>query len=289
MQNKPIFTKQEFLEAIKPYYLFSSLMMYILGISLLSYFNLPASWPVAIWGYLIVLFCQLIEGVGTLAMRKKPGIPSKSLRVKENLLWIIIAFLMLGIAVILVFLINNRSLSAGTWISIALLFLISIFSTQERFTVVNEFFGAFIVTGIIPALSFSLFSTELHRFLILINLPLFFIFLATMISLSFPNYARDLSLSRNSFLTVVGWQNGVILHDLFLIAGFLCLGISGLIGLPWVILCPTMLSGIFAIFQIVVLHRIAGGHKPNWRLLKFTAIGVFLLSAYTMMLSLLIN
>ncbi len=289
MENQPVFTKRDLLEAVKTFYLFSGLMMYILGIGLLTYFNIAISWQISIAGYLIVLFCQLIEGVGTLALRKKAGLPSRPVRAAGNLLWITIAILMLGIAVILVFLLLNRNLSVGTWISIALLFLITIFSTQEKFTVVNEILGAVVIAGIIPALSFSLFSTELHSFLILINLPLFFIFLATTIALSFPNYARDLSLTRNSFLTVVGWQNGVTLHDLLLIAGFLCLGISGLIGLPWVILWPTMLSGIFAIFQIVVLHRIAGGHKPNWRLLKFTAIGVFLLSAYTMMLSLLIN
>lgn len=285
--------KQLIFKSIRIHYLLYGLLMYVLGICIAFYVNTQIDWINVLLGYLAILLLQTVEGLIGLTNAKPVLKQDRKDMTNMQTLLVIIAFMMMALAFLLVSLILRGGLTGAGWVFLLITGLICILRPSPvlsgKSVVFREVIDAVSVVGIIPSFAFNIISGELHSFLIFINLPLFFIFLGTQIALTYPQYSKELTTNTPSLLIQIGWQRGIFLHDILITIGFLSLGISGLIGLPWALLWPTMVVSLIGIFEIILLHRIGEGEKPNWKLLKLVAHGLFGLSTYTMIFSLLIN
>jgi 1,4-dihydroxy-2-naphthoate octaprenyltransferase len=150
----------------------------------------------------------------------------------------------------------------------------------------GEFALALLIASLTPALAFSLQTGELHRLLTFYVFPLFFLILACLLSLNFPNFASDQKYLRQTLLLRLGWQAAIPVHNAFLVAAYLLLAIAPFIGVPFDLAWPGLLSIPLAAFQIYQFQRMADGGKPLWPLIQALAISIPTLTAYLLILTL---
>ncbi len=138
---------------------------------------------------------------------------------------------------------------------------------------------------IIPSIGFLLEAEQYHRLLNVVIIPLTLLAFATFVALDFPTYADDLKYERRTLLMHIGWERAVPLHHGLIIAGYALLACAPLLGFSLRLLWPAFLSLPFAALQIFQLRSIALGAKPIWALLSATAISIFGLTAYFLMIA----
>lgn len=144
----------------------------------------------------------------------------------------------------------------------------------------GELLSGFFFTALVPVFAFTMQSGSLHRLLTLIALPLLFFYLALMLAIEFPDYASDSKYDRRNLLLRLGWQRGMILHNLLVVAGFLFLALAVFFGLPIMIAVPIIAVLPVGFVQIWLMDRIGQGKKPNWNLLMVLAVSTLGLTAY---------
>ncbi len=84
----------------------------------------------------------------------------------------------------------------------------------------------------------------------------------------------------------IGWERGIPLHNILILAFYLLIGVAVLTGLPWSLSWPVLLTlpvGLFLIWQML---QLAAGAKPRWKLLRYTAVGLLVVILYLYMLGL---
>jgi 1,4-dihydroxy-2-naphthoate octaprenyltransferase len=108
---------------------------------------------------------------------------------------------------------------------------------------------------------------------------------ATLVVLDFPSFGLDLSYSRATLLTRVGWENALRIHHLLLAGTYLILGAAPLSGFALERFLPAFLTIPFAVLQVYLLQQIADGARPMWRLMRANAVALFVLTAYVLTLS----
>jgi len=133
---------------------------------------------------------------------------------------------------------------------------------------------------ILPALAFLLQEGGFHRLLGLASFPIFSLHVAMLFAFQFPTYAADIRRGRATMLTLMGWKNGIFLHNLLVFTAFLVLVGSLFIGFPTPFVLPVLLAVPFAGFQVWYMIRIGQGTPTRWRLLMLTAVILFLLPTY---------
>ncbi len=138
---------------------------------------------------------------------------------------------------------------------------------------------------IIPSIGFLLQAGQYHRLLNAVIIPLTLLAFATFVALDFPSYADDLKYERRTLLMHIGWERAVPLHHGLIIAGYALLACAPLLGFSFRLLWPAFLSLPFAALQIFLLRNIALGAKPIWTLLSATAVSIFGLTAYFLMIA----
>lgn len=180
------------------------------------------------------------------------------------------------------------STSGGLLLVIAL--LLSFFSavppTRLSRNGYAELVDALIIANLAPAFAFSLTGLPLSLFIVELTLPLTFIYLAMRIALAFITHAFDSTHGRLSLTVRLGWQNALVLHNVFILIAFLLVGIFLLLGFPWSLSWPILLALPVGILQILYLQSIANGAHPKWVFLRWLAIGLFLLVLYLEIISL---
>jgi len=178
--------------------------------------------------------------------------------------------------------------SAILWLGIAL--LLNFFSAAPPLRLSHYGYGelvdALYITNLVPAIAFSLMVTSPSVLIVELTLPLTFIFMAMKIALEFKTYGFDGSHARQSLVTRVGWQNALVMHNLFILLAYVLLGVFMLLGLPWSLTWPPLLTLPFGVLQILHLIGISNGAKPKWQYLTWLSIGLFLLMVYMMTISL---
>jgi hypothetical protein len=123
--------------------------------------------------------------------------------------------------------------------------------------------------------------------LFFLSLPLLFFYLASQTSLQFETYAEDLKKGQQALLVSIGWEHGMTLHHILVALGYLGLGFYLYISGAWVIAWPVLLMMSVSLFEIWQLQRIASGMRPNWGLLKATAITQYLGILYILLFAFL--
>jgi len=148
---------------------------------------------------------------------------------------------------------------------------------------------AIFLVVLIPALGLVIQIGELNNLLGLITFPLFLLAISSAIALCFERYAADLTHHRKTFLTLIGWQQGVNLHTILVLLAYLVFGLVGFLGLSTRLVFAALLSLPVGLFQIWLILRIADGNKPAWRMLRFVALALPLVTAYLLLLTLWIG
>jgi len=148
---------------------------------------------------------------------------------------------------------------------------------------------AFFMANLIPALALLLQIGELHRLVAMCTFPLTMLYLAMSLALSLEGYASDLKYGRRTAMIRLGWQRGMVWHNILILAAYFFIGFDLFLGLPWSIAWPALLTLPLGIFQIWQMVQIAGGAKPRWRLLAFNAVATVGLTAYFLTFTLWIH
>lgn len=212
------------------------------------------------------------------------------LNIRRGLLLLYTLLILTAGATLTTILIFRGVFNAGAilWLGVAL--LLNFFSVAPPLRLSQNGYGelveALYIANLVPAIAFSLVEPSPSVLIVELTLPLTFIFMAMKIALEFKAYGFDGSHGRQSLVTRVGWQNALVMHNLFLLSAYVLLGIFLLLGLPWSLTWPPLLTLPFGVLQMFHLIGISNGASPKWRYLTWLAIGLFLLIVYMMSISL---
>ncbi len=146
----------------------------------------------------------------------------------------------------------------------------------------GELITSFLVANLIPSLAFVLQTGELHRLVAMATFPLTFQHISMMLAFELPDYGTDIRHLKRTLMVRVGWESGVMLHNILLLAAYVILAVSVFFKMPFSIAFPVFLTLPLAVFQVWQMNRIASGERPNWTLLGFVAVMIVGLSTYLM-------
>jgi len=277
----------------RPLHLLLAALTYFLGSSIANYLGKPFR-PDAFWlGLVAVLLSQASMNLLVEVFRpvNEPIIEGENrkdrLARRNNALYISIAALTAN-AVIAFLLYSNSHLSVPAFFFVLLSLILVLAYSIPPFRFVNRGFGEFILAAqlayVVPSIGYILQADETHRFL-LVTFPLTFLAFAYFIVMDFPAFASDVKYARNTFLTSLGWERVVPLHNLFILLAYLFFMSLPIFGLSLSLLWPAFLTLPFALFQIYQLRNISLGAPANWILLTVTALSVFGLTTYFLSVS----
>lgn len=282
------------LKLSRPLHLLLAALTYLLGASIPGYlgesFNSLAFWL----GLVIVLFAQLSMSLLGEAFRphNEPLVenetPAQKESLRNNLLYISYASLTV-VAVMTYLLYLNEILVLSSFIFLLSSFFLILAYSIPPFRLQKHGFGevslAAHIAYIIPSLGFLLQAKENHRLLMFVAIPLTAIALAYFLALNFPAFAGDQKYQRATLLRRLGWERAVPLHHGLIVFAYLVFTSAPLLGISFNLIWPAFLTLPFAIFQILQLRAIALGNPPNWKLLTSTALAVFGLTAYFLLVT----
>jgi 1,4-dihydroxy-2-naphthoate octaprenyltransferase len=170
-----------------------------------------------------------------------------------------------------------------------LIFFSAIFYSLPPFDIASSGYGELIysilVANLIPALALLFQLGDLHRLFIMSTFPLTVLHMAMMISLDFPDYATNIKYEKMTMLVRLGWQNGLLFHNILILSAYLLIGVAMIFGLNPAIGLPAFLSLPLALLLIWVMRRVAVGAKPNWRAITFGIVALFISTTYLLAFS----
>ncbi len=191
---------------------------------------------------------------------------------------------MTGGAVVTVLLYSIGALNLEVVLFMGIAFILSFFYAVPPLRLVYTGYGelieAIVIANLFPALAFLLQTGALHRYVGMLTFPLLAIFLAVRLALSLERYSRNLKYGQKTMMVVLGWQRGMMMHNWLVPISYLLVGLALVLGLPWSLTWPALLSAPIGIFEIYQINQINAGAKPGWRLLNITAIALLGITAY---------
>jgi len=149
----------------------------------------------------------------------------------------------------------------------------------------SELSSAIILAGLIPSLAFVFQFGSFNRILSMYTFPLFMLALAYLLALNFPAYVGDLKYERRSLLMSIGWQRGVLLHNILLIAAYLLFAALPFLGIPFDLVWPSLLTLPLAAYQVFVFRNLVDGAKPIWSAFIANSSAVYGLTIYLVALT----
>ncbi len=288
-----------FIQLSRPLYLLLAILLYLLGIGIGHYLSGPIDWTDffygLLWIVLVLLGFQYLDEYFDPAMitinptsKHTPfsgvtGAIGTGKLARPVALWAGLVCLAIT-ASLTVSMIEFVGISSTTATIMVMLFVVELFLALPPFRLVSSGYGevvtSILVVGLIPALAFVLQGHDYHRILFMVAFPLTTLYIGMLLALELPDYASDITQGKRPILVRIGWQRGMILHNLLILISFVILGMAFVFGLPLNVAWPVILVLPFGLFQIWQMIRIADGVKPNWNLLVLSAISTFGLAAY---------
>jgi len=153
----------------------------------------------------------------------------------------------------------------------------------------GELVLSLLIANLTPALGYLLQGGDSLRLLAMVTFPLTMLFLAMLLVFSLSSYAGDLKYERRTLMIRMGWQRGMVFHNILVLASFLLLALAALLRFPWSITWPALLPLPLGLYQIYQIRAIANGAKPNWRALMVGALALFAAMAYLLTFAFWIN
>jgi 1,4-dihydroxy-2-naphthoate octaprenyltransferase len=278
---------------IRPIPLLLAALTYSLGASIADYLgNILRPGP--LWlGLLSVLLAQFAMSLLPEVFRLdvEPLLKGETRHerqiLRNNILYTSVAALA-SLALIFYALFASSQLPGPSFLFPGLSLAIILLQAIPPFRLANRGFGelmnAIHIAYIIPSIAFVFQAGDTHRFLA-VTLPLTFLAFAYFIARNFQSFAQDQKFRRVTFLTRLGWERVVPLHNIFLIFAYVFFLAMIAFGLTLSLLWPAFLTLPFALYQIFQLRNISLGLPPNWKILNATALSVFGLTAYFLSLT----
>jgi len=281
----------------RPLFLVGGVLVYGLGAGIARYLGAPIDWGLYILGQIFVSTMQLSanylnEYFDSSADRDNPnrtpfsggsGAVGEGKLSRETVMWASLTTLTI-LASLTVVLINVAPVSPLLISIVVLAFLGSFFYSVPPVRLAYSGYGelttSILVANLVPIFAFVLQFQELHRLLVMSTFPLTSLHLAMMIAFEFPDYLNDIKYEKLTLLVRVGWQRGMVLHNILILSAFLLLGLAATFDLPLAIVLPALIPLPLGLLQIWQMRRIGGGAKPNWTTLGFTAVVLFGSVAY---------
>ncbi len=245
-------------------------------------------------GLLIFLGFYLLERTYAYLSRSKINVFStlqRSRRLRSPELVFFLFFLFAVLLLCVYFISLSGGLRSPNWVWFLLLavgILMNVSKNLNQWSMPYRWMTDGIIIS--PVLLFwgaSLAKLDSTPILFFLSLPLLFFYLASQTSLQFETYGEDLKKGQQALLVSIDWEHGMTLHHILVVLGYLGLGFYLYISGAWVIAWPVLLMMSVSLFEIWQLQRIAGGMRPNWGLLKATAITQYLGILYILLFAFL--
>lgn len=287
------------LRIARPLELLAGLFTYTLGLGIVSYLGKSINWTNAILGSALVLLFLLVKNFLSAYYTFPEAIPAPILgkRAQEDeadfvetknlprplLMQIGLIGLAFGAAITVLLMVKQainytELLLLGLNLFLVLVAVVPPLRLEKQGY--SELIEALLVANLFPMQAFLLQQTELHTLLLMITLPLTFLYIALRIAISFEYFSYDLKHGAGSLIGKLGWQAGMTLHNLSILVAFLLVGGFVVLKMPWGLAWPFFLALPLGIFQIIQIQRIGDGNKPFWQLLRINAWATFLVGVY---------
>jgi 1,4-dihydroxy-2-naphthoate octaprenyltransferase len=281
-----------FIKLSRPLFLLGGALVYALGVGIARYLGAPIDWGLYFLGQAYVTTMQLSaqllneyfdspadqENSNRTPFSGGSGAVGEGKLSQEFVMWAALTSLTI-LASLTVVMLNVISISPLLVTIVGLAFVGSFFYSAPPIRLSNSGYGelttSILVANLVPIFAFVLQTGELHRLLVMSTFPLTALHLAMMIVFEFPDYLNDIKFDKYTLLVRVGWERGIVLHNLLILAAFFLLGLAAMFGLPLAIVLPAFIALPVGLLQIWQMRRIGGGGKPNWTTMTFTAVVLF--------------
>ncbi|MFU8772327.1 MAG: prenyltransferase [Anaerolineales bacterium] len=277
-------------------------MTYALGVGIVRYLGYPVDWGIYLLGQIWVISIQLsahylneyfeapryVNNPTPTLFSGRSGAIAPGKLTRNTALLAAATSLTIG-ASLTVIIIQIVPVSPLLIFLFVIIFSSAIFYSVPPFELASTGYGELInsilVANLIPALAMTLQIGELHRLLVMSTFPLTSLHIAMMIAIDFPDFATNIKNEKRTMLVRLGWQNGMLFHNLLILTAFLLLGVAMLFGLHPGIGLPAFLPLPLGLLLIWLMRRVAVGAKPNWRAITFAAMILFVSTTYLLAFS----
>lgn len=281
----------------RPLFVLGGALVYGLGAGIARYLGAAINWELYFLGQAYVTSMQLSaqylneyfdapadkENKNRTPFSGGSGAIGEGKLSRETAMWAALTALTV-LASLTVVLISVVHLTPLLIIIVILAFMGSFFYSTPPVKLANTGYGelttSILVANLVPIFAFLLQYGEMHRLLVMTTFSLTALHLAMMIVFEFPDYFNDLKFDKYNLLVRIGWERGMVMHNLLILTAFLLLGLAATFGLPLAIALPAFIPLPLGLLQIWQMRRIAGGSKPNWSTMSFTAVVLFGSVAY---------
>ncbi len=286
-----------FLRLSRPWFLLGPILLYALGLAMAHYLGERIQAPLAVEGLLLVLSLQLVVhylneyydaeadaanpnrtpfngGSGAIG---KEGLPRAT---ALQAAFVCMAFVALLSSTMLI----RNETSPLAWAVFALMLLASFFYSSPPLRLVSsgygEFVAALVVSALVPTFAYALQTGAMHRLLLLATAPLVLFNFAMILAFEVPDYGTDLSFGKRTLMVRVGWETGMRLHDVAIMAAVAALLAGIVLGLPTRVTVGLLIVLPLAAAQVWQMGRVRRGAKPNWTMLAAGAVALYVLASY---------
>ena len=170
------------------------------------------------------------------------------------------------------------------WLILVLIFLGAFYYNVPPVRLIRSGYGevttSILVAFLVPSFSFAAQSGKLDRLLLMSTIPLVALHFAMMIVLQLPDYASDLKHDKRTLMVRLGWSTTMRLHDIAILFAIIFLGVASFYTLPQRVALGSLIALPLALAQIWQMERIRRGYPARWRILTFSAVGLFSLAVY---------
>lgn len=283
----------------RPLQLLSAVLLYLLGLGIAHFINGQINWTASFFGLawisLILLGTQyLTEYFDPLVLADHPvgkhtpfsgvsGAIGSGKLPRPVALWAGLTCFAITASITVVFM-QSFGLHLVGSMMLGLILVAALLYALPPLRLVSSGYGELIlsimVAGLVPALAYVLQGHDFHRLLLMVAFPLTTLHISMLLAFEFPDYASDIKQGNRPMLVRVGWQRGMLMHNLMVLGGFVILGLAFVFGLPLRVGWPVLFVLPIGLFQVWMMNRIADGARPNWNLLVLIAISTFGLTAY---------
>jgi 1,4-dihydroxy-2-naphthoate octaprenyltransferase len=276
--------------------LLGGVLLYALGVGIARYLGSPIDWPLVLIGQVWITTFQIgSRFLGAyFLLPADPRNPSRisidppgddshpGLR-RDLLLWV--AFAAYGVTASLIVLLRQQpGISSPVLVVMGLALSLAVLYAVPPFRLANTGYGeliqSIIMANLIPSIGFMLQAGDLHQLVMLSTFPLTMLYLSMSLAIQLPQYARAVRDGKHTILVRLGWEHGMVFHNVLILGSFTVAGLAMLFGLPPAVALPAFFVLPLGLFQIWYITRIAAGIKPNWAVLRWTAVLTFGLYAY---------
>ncbi len=266
--------------------LMGSFVGYAIGVGLYSYLGRSVVWDLFGLGMSIIIFFIVsafflnkhFTDLGSRAYLNEPNFAKKNLFLLGG-----ITTLAIG-AMLTAWLVAQHGPNLVLFILLGSYLISNLVYALPPFSFKRVGYAAIIYTiniGLLsPLFGYFLQSGEIHPTLLLLTFPAIFLLMAMFLAVKLQSYYQDYKNGSKTIMTVLGWQKGMNLHNLFILFTYFSYAVAALAGLPWRLTVVVFLSMPFAAVQFWEMTRIREGLKPRWTLLKVASIGSVSALAY---------